>query len=82
MSNQFTLTHDDGSAKVEYTFSAVDLDTVLENVDRFIRAAGFVPKGELVYLEEEKAEEEPLKLVGLEELLSDEEYNELDHDDI
>lgn len=53
MSNQFTLTHDDGSAKVEYTFSAVDLDTVLENVDRFIKAAGFLPKGRLEYVDED-----------------------------
>lgn len=52
MSNQFTLTHDDGSAKVEYSFKAVDLDTVLENVDRFIKAAGFLPRGDLMYWED------------------------------
>lgn len=50
--NKFTLFHDDGTVKVEMNFDEVGLDEVLEHVDRFLKAAGFIPKGELAYSED------------------------------
>ena len=64
MMNKFTLIHDDGKARTEMSFDEIGLQEVLEHVDRFIKAAGFIPKGELVYLEEDTEE---LSLSGLEE---------------
>jgi hypothetical protein len=51
--NRFTLFHDDGDAKIEMNFEEVGLENVLEKIDRFIKAAGFLPKGELEYVEED-----------------------------
>lgn len=53
MSNKFTLSHEDGEVINTMSFTVVHLDQLLENLDRFIKASGFVPKGELEYVEEE-----------------------------
>lgn len=50
--NKFTLIHDDGTARVEMSFDEVGLEEVLEHVDRFLKAAGFIPKGDLMYWED------------------------------
>jgi len=50
--NKFTLFHDDGDAKIEMNFEEVGLQEVLEKVDRFLKAAGFNPRGSLDYWED------------------------------
>ena len=53
MSNKFTLSHEDGEVINTMSFTVVHLDQLLENLDRFIKASGFIPKGELEYVEED-----------------------------
>lgn len=50
---KFTLYSNDGEIITEQNFETVVLDQLLINIDRFIRASGFVPKGQLEYVEEE-----------------------------
>lgn len=50
--NNFTLIHDDGQVRTEMSFDEVGLQEVLEHVDRFLKAAGFILKGELAYSED------------------------------
>ena len=52
MSNFYFYNEDDAGVKSETTFQAVSLDEILENFDRFLKAAGFAPKGSLMYWED------------------------------
>lgn len=62
MTNKFTLSHEDGEVTNTMSFTTVHLDQLLENLDRFIKASGFVPKGELEYVEED-TEKDPVFLL-------------------
>ena len=50
--DKYTLIHEDGQVRTEMSFDEVGLQEVLEHVDRFLKAAGFIPKGELAYSED------------------------------
>lgn len=58
MSNFYFYNEDDAGVKSETTFQAVSLDEILENFDRFLKAAGFVPSGDLEYTSYESSSEE------------------------
>jgi hypothetical protein len=51
---KFTLYSNDDEVITEQNFETVALDQLLINIDRFIRASGFLPKGQLEYVEEEE----------------------------
>ena len=50
---RFTLYSNDNEVITEQNFETEMLDQLLINIDRFIQASGFVPKGQLEYVEEE-----------------------------
>lgn len=39
---------------IEFNFECEDLSTLLENLDHFVKACGYFPKGTLDYIEEEE----------------------------